>query len=60
VLEVKEMKEWLERNDPYACGMHPYTSYQTVVPPKRGIMVGEDLLSSTVNAAVHHIESDLS
>ena len=28
--------------------------------PKRGIMVGEDLLSSTVNAAVHHIESDLS
>ena len=40
VPDVREIRQWLEGQDPYSTGMDTYTGYQTVVPAKRAVVVG--------------------
>ena len=40
VPDVREIRQWLEGQDPYSTGMDTYTGYQTVVPARRAVVVG--------------------
>ena len=40
VPDAREIREWLDRDAAGQSGMNSYTGYQTVLPPKRAVVVG--------------------
>ncbi len=40
VPDARNIREWLDRDLADSSGMHSYSGYQTVVPPKRAVVIG--------------------